>query len=254
MQRRQFLKAAVQTGAAVSFTAMSYANIAGANEKVRVALVGCGNRGSAVSRLMSAVPDTAVCGGVRCLRHQRRSRRQIGSAVGAKRSRDFRKVLDRRDVDALLVATPDHWHATVAVLACRAGKDVYVEKPLAHNIKEGRAIVDAARKHNRVVQAGMQHRSSGALRAGAADCAKWRPRAGAVCPRLELREFVSRRHGQGGRFGSAARSSIGIFIWGRRRKCRSTRIGFWQSSARFGTTRAGFSPISARIGSIACTR
>jgi predicted dehydrogenase len=159
MQRRQFLKRAVQSGAAVSFTAMSYANVAGANEKVRVALVGCGNRGTAVSRLMSAVPDTefvAACDVYDI--NAGKAKERFGS--GCETFRDFRKVLDRRDVDALLVATPDHWHATVAVLACRAGKDVYVEKPLAHNIKEGRAIVDAARKHNRVVQAGMQHRSS----------------------------------------------------------------------------------------------
>ena len=86
--------------------------------------------------------------------------RKSGSAVGAKRRATFARCSERNDVDALLVATPDHWHATVAVLACRAGKDVYVEKPLAHNIKEGRAMVDAARKHNRVVQAGMQHRSA----------------------------------------------------------------------------------------------
>lgn len=73
---------------------------------------------------------------------------------------DFRELLDRKDVDAVVVATPDHWHAGVTVLACAAGKDVYTEKPLAHNIREGRAMVQAARHHNRIVQAGMQHRSS----------------------------------------------------------------------------------------------
>jgi len=63
-------------------------------------------------------------------------------------------------VDAVLIATPDHWHASATVLACQAGKDVYVEKPLAHNIREGRAMVTEARRHNRIVQAGMQHRSA----------------------------------------------------------------------------------------------
>src|SRR5205823_8116025 len=74
--------------------------------------------------------------------------------------RDFRQLLEQKDVDAVLVATPDHWHAIPAVLACQAGKDVYVEKPLAHTIKEGRSILEAARRSNRIAQAGTQHRSS----------------------------------------------------------------------------------------------
>ncbi len=73
--------------------------------------------------------------------------------------KDFRRVLDRKDVDALIVATPDHWHALPTVLACQAGKDVYVEKPLATSIAEGRAMLTAAQKHNRVVQMGTQWRS-----------------------------------------------------------------------------------------------
>jgi predicted dehydrogenase len=73
---------------------------------------------------------------------------------------DFRKLLERKDLDAVLVATPDHWHAGATVLACEAGKDVYVEKPVAHNIREGRRMVEAARRYNRIVQAGMQHRSA----------------------------------------------------------------------------------------------
>ncbi len=77
-----------------------------------------------------------------------------------KRVRDFRTVLDAKDVDAVIVATPDHWHAIATVLACQAGKDVYVEKPASHNVKEGRAMVDAARKHGRVVQVGSHQRSA----------------------------------------------------------------------------------------------
>jgi len=79
---------------------------------------------------------------------------------GARAFKDFRKLLEQKDVDAVLIATPDHWHAIPTVLACQAGKDVYVEKPLAHNIREGRAMVDAARRNKRVVQTGMQHRSA----------------------------------------------------------------------------------------------
>jgi predicted dehydrogenase len=78
----------------------------------------------------------------------------------AKSYQDFRKLLEQKDVDAVHIGTPDHWHAIPSVMACEAGKDVYVEKPLAHNIKEGRAIVNAARKYNRIVQTGMQHRSA----------------------------------------------------------------------------------------------
>jgi predicted dehydrogenase len=75
-------------------------------------------------------------------------------------TRDFRRVLDRKDVDAVIVATPDHWHALPTVMACEAGKDVYVEKPLSLTIGEGRVMVDTARRHNRVVQMGTQQRSS----------------------------------------------------------------------------------------------
>src|SRR5207245_5604247 len=73
--------------------------------------------------------------------------------------KDFRRLLDRKDVDCVLVATPDHWHALPTVYACQAGKDVYVEKPLARSIDEGRAMLEAARWHNRVVQMGTQWRS-----------------------------------------------------------------------------------------------
>src|SRR5438093_6691615 len=72
---------------------------------------------------------------------------------------DFRKVLERKDIDAVIVGTPDHWHAYVLIAACANNKDVYCEKPLSHNIVEGRAMVDAARRNKRVVQIGTQQRS-----------------------------------------------------------------------------------------------
>ncbi|MDX1984230.1 MAG: Gfo/Idh/MocA family oxidoreductase, partial [Bryobacteraceae bacterium] len=78
----------------------------------------------------------------------------------AKFFQDFRKVLELKDVDAVHIATPDHWHAIASVLACQAGKDVYVEKPTSLTIREGRLMVNAARKHNRIVQVGTQHRSA----------------------------------------------------------------------------------------------
>ncbi len=78
----------------------------------------------------------------------------------ARTAQDFRRILDDRRVHALVSATPDHWHVPAAVLACQAGKDAYIEKPMAHNIREGRMMIDAARRHGRVIQVGMQSRSS----------------------------------------------------------------------------------------------
>lgn len=159
MQRRQFNKSVVQSAAVATLSAASAARVLGANERVNVGLIGCGVRGMYVARLMRAVPNvafTAVCDVYEP--HAARAREWAGE--GCQSYGDFRKVLDRKDVDAVLIATPDHWHAISAVLACRAGKDVYVEKPLAHNIREGRILVDTARKEKRVVQTGTQHRSA----------------------------------------------------------------------------------------------
>src|SRR6266700_773244 len=159
MKRRQFIKRMVQAGAVVSASALSADRVAGANERVRVGLIGCGGRGMLVARLMRDVPDVefaAVCD--LYPPHLARGKEWAGSSV--KNYKDFRRLLEQKDVDAVLIATPDHWHAIPAVLACQAGKDVYVEKPLAHTIKEGRAMVEAARRSSRIVQAGTQHRSA----------------------------------------------------------------------------------------------
>src|SRR5437868_10382607 len=138
---------------------MSFGRILGANERVNVGWIGCGGRGMAVARLMRAVPQVAfvaVCDVYEP--HAAAAKEWAGS--DCRSYRDFRELLERKDIDAVLVATPDHWHAIPTVLACQAGKDVYVEKPLAHNVREGRAMVTAARKYDRVVQTGTQHRSS----------------------------------------------------------------------------------------------
>jgi predicted dehydrogenase len=159
MRRRQFLHGVVSGAAATSLSALSAGRVHGANERVTVGLIGCGVRGMTVARLMRQVPGsafTAVCDVYEP--HAAAAREWAGS--GCQAFRDFRQVLDRKDVDAVVVAPPDHWHAIPTVLACQAGKDVYVEKPLAHNVREGRAMVEAARKYKRVVQAGTQHRSA----------------------------------------------------------------------------------------------
>lgn len=138
-------------------------NLVAASEKVRVGLIGCGGMGKGDLATFLAYDDvecTAVCDV---------DDKQIASAaelVEEKRKKrpvavkDFRRLIERGDVDALLVATPDHWHALPTVLGCQAGKDVYVEKPLALTITEGRAMLEAAKRHGRIVQMGAQRRSS----------------------------------------------------------------------------------------------
>jgi predicted dehydrogenase len=143
--------------------AASQDRVLGANRRVRVGLIGCGGQGSGVLR--NALRLGAQCVALCDVDDEQAAR----TAEGIKRTfdqspalttRDFRRVLDRQDVDAVIVGTPDHWHALPTVLACQAGKDVYVEKPLALTIGEGRVMVNAARRYNRVVQMGTQQRSS----------------------------------------------------------------------------------------------
>jgi predicted dehydrogenase len=159
MKRREFFKHAIQRTALASTAASSVKRILGANERVVVGLIGCGGRGLAVAKLMREVPGVefgAVCDVYET--NARAAREWAGQS--AKALKDFRRVLDQKEIDAVLIATPDHWHAIPAVLACQSGKDVYVEKPLAHNIREGRAMVEAARRYKRIVQTGTQHRSA----------------------------------------------------------------------------------------------
>lgn len=136
---------------------------AAASEKVRVALIGSGGmgRGDLATFFLSPEVDCPVVCDV--------DDKQLAEAVKLVKDKrnatpdtvkDFRRVLERKDVDAVVVATPDHWHALPTVMACQAGKDVYVEKPLALTIAEGRAMIEAARRHNRVCQMGAQRLSS----------------------------------------------------------------------------------------------
>ena len=134
----------------------------GANDKIRAALIGCGNRGSgahAPSALALGVQLAAVCDIDKP--HLDRVLTLIHTQGGMKPDTysDYRRILDRKDIDAVFIATPDHWHAPMAVAACEAGKDVYVEKPLANSIEDCLKIVAAAERYKRVVQVGLQQRS-----------------------------------------------------------------------------------------------
>ncbi len=141
----------------------SAAAAAAPSDTVRVGMIGMGGRGNA---LMTS--DVARTKGMRvthlCDVDQARLEKAQANAEKAgfgkvRGSADLRRVLEDKEVDAVIIATPDHWHAPAAILACAAGKDVYVEKPVSHNLREGRLMVEAARKYQRVVQAGMQSRS-----------------------------------------------------------------------------------------------
>src|SRR6267378_7832037 len=154
LDRRQF----VQAGAAAVLTAASYGRVVGANERVNVGFIGYGLIGKRHVLDFQAQPDVRMAA-VAEVHHGRleEARALIGGSV--KTYGDFRKLLHDRDVDAVVVSTPDHWHALMTMLACAAGKDVYVEKPLTLFVREGRWMVDVARRHQRVVQVGTQQRS-----------------------------------------------------------------------------------------------
>lgn len=144
-----------------AWSAKAYSQILGANDRVRLALIGCGGRGQFVARYMSSVPNTEYTAYADV--YEVNAGRAKTSTWGKNNGDiydDFRRVLDRQDIQAVHIATPDHWHAIPAYLASLAGKDAYVEKPLTHNIYEGRALVAAARANRTIVQTGTQHRSA----------------------------------------------------------------------------------------------
>src|SRR5215469_5420307 len=151
MTRREL----IGTGAAM-LTAASQSRIWGANERLSIALIGCGARGLQLQPYFQRLngPLTAVCDVWRT-----RAEKAQSLAPGSQVIDDHRKILDIRGLDAVIVATSDHWHARIAIDALNAGKDVYVEKPLTRTIAEGAAIIDAARTNNRVCQVGAQQRS-----------------------------------------------------------------------------------------------
>ncbi|NLS96241.1 MAG: Gfo/Idh/MocA family oxidoreductase [Planctomycetaceae bacterium] len=160
--RRAFLGTAAATATAAwasSRTGTARAAEAGPNSTINIGLIGCGGEGRSVMRGHMQCPGTrvvAVCD----LNEQR-----LGQGVKATGNdsvatyRDYRKLLDDKSIDAVIVGTNDQWHCLCTIDACRAGKHVYVEKPLATSIGEGRAMVQAARRYNRVVQIGTQQRS-----------------------------------------------------------------------------------------------
>jgi len=184
--RRTFLKTSALAAAGVVLSSRSWGQVVGANTDLRVAVVGLNGRGknhlSSLAKL-KGVRIAALC--------------DVDSAVLAKTAQahptaktysDIRELLASPDIDAITVATPNHWHSLMGIWACQAGKDVYVEKPVSHNVWEGRQLVAAARKYNRVIQAGTQIRSGEGMR----EAVEW-IRSGALGKITASRGFCYKR-------------------------------------------------------------
>ena len=139
-------------------TAAAQARIVGANDRIRTGIIGAGGRGKYLTAQFKEIGAemAAVC-------DIYEPNLQAGlkeASTGAKPFHDYRKLLEDKSIDAVIVATPDHWHARMVIDAVEAGKDVYCEKPMAHKIDEGFAIIEAVRRTKRIVQVGMQRRSA----------------------------------------------------------------------------------------------
>lgn len=163
LDRRRFLQGAAAAGSALTISAAAARAAQAPSERIAVGIMGANGRGAALARGFATASGSTVA--YVCDVDER----AIGKGVGAvgtlgpippKTVKDFRRILDDPSVDALVVAAPDHWHGPATILACAAGKHVYVEKPACHNGREGQMMIAAARKHNRVVQMGSQRRSA----------------------------------------------------------------------------------------------
>ena len=164
--RRDFLDtmAVGAAGLAVGSTAKSYAQIMGANDRLNFAIIGLNSRGYAHLSALAANRDTArvayVCDVESNILAKFAAETQKELGYAPQTGGDFRKILERKDVDAISIATPDHWHAPLAIAGVEAGKHVYVEKPCSHNPAEGALLIEAQKKYGKLVQMGTQQRSS----------------------------------------------------------------------------------------------
>ena len=151
MKRNEFLKT---IAAGYTATSLGYA----ANETVNIGVIGAGGRAQVLMRSLEAVKGTRISAVCDVWDENLAKARQIAGPAAAA-AKDYRALLDRKDVDAVLIGAPDHQHVPLTIAACQAGKDVYVEKPLTHDLSEGPAVIEAQNRHNRIVQVGMQQRS-----------------------------------------------------------------------------------------------
>ncbi|OAV44929.1 Gfo/Idh/MocA family oxidoreductase [Lewinella sp. 4G2] len=163
--RRKFIKSAAVAGAGlgIGMPAISYGNILGANRRINVAVFGTNGRGASLTGTFAGAADCNVIGigdvDTRAIAKGQMAAMKEGGKL-PKGDQDFRRFLDDKSVDAVVIATPDHWHAPMAIMALQAGKHVYVEKPCSHNPAEGDMLVAAQKKYGHYVQMGNQTRSS----------------------------------------------------------------------------------------------
>lgn len=178
MKRRTFVQSSVQ---AAAWTALSHGRVLGANDRIHIGLIGCGGRGSLDARLIRGTmddiqavapanyhdgnvdpqlkePRNVEISGL-CDVWRDRIDKALRWAPGAKTCKDFRRLLEDKEIDAVVIGTHDPWHAPMAILAAEAGKDMYLEKPVMFTIREGKAITEAVRKNKVICQIGSQHRS-----------------------------------------------------------------------------------------------
>ncbi len=203
--RRQFLGRSLSAAAGsyltYSFYGTRFAHANSANGEIRIAVIGIGGRGGGLIgdfQKLQGVNVVALCDPdqQRVDQHLEnfKSKYDIQDASAIQGYVDARKILDRKDIDAVAIATPNHWHSLMTVWACQAGKHVYVEKPVSHSIWEGRKMVEAARKYNRIVQAGTQQRSCPAVQEAARDiqAGKYGKVLWVHCSRLNSREPIGK--------------------------------------------------------------
>ncbi len=171
LPRRTFLKSTLAAGIGTSVlgsTTSTWARPKGANEAINVAVVGCRGKGSSHIRDFMELSDCRVM--AICDPDQAILDREVAKLKEqehhVKTYLDARKLMEDDEVDAVVIATPNHWHSLMAIWACQAGKDVYVEKPVTHNVVEGAVLLKAADRYGRIVQAGTQNRSDDGFRAG----------------------------------------------------------------------------------------
>jgi predicted dehydrogenase len=159
IQRRKFLKQTALGALGLSLLP-SFAAKAAPSDRLRIAHIGLGGMGNQHMRWFAALPDVeivALCDvDANHLNSTLQSLKQLQPDTKAKTYEDFRHILDRQDIDAVTCATPDHWHAQIATLAFQAGKDVYGEKPLSYDVREGQVMLKNLNKHNRIFQLGTQ--------------------------------------------------------------------------------------------------
>ncbi len=170
-ERREFIKTSLwgATGITIGgmgFSAKSYGSIIGSNERINVAVIGIRNQGLVHIKSWLNIADShnvmikTICDADEQLFESRSKEIHDKTGRNPLTEWDMLKVYDDKEIDAVSIVTPNHWHALATIWACQAGKHVYVEKPVSHNIREGRKMIDAARKYDRIVQVGLNNRSS----------------------------------------------------------------------------------------------